>query len=149
MKFHGKLINKKTFSKKLFHEIPGWTSRNIHGIFLDLELRKLSFGTFYSGLNTFSILFALKNAKSYYDSGAWPWRDQFFTASSQRPWASMSVLTKNDRPWASYQKRPSMSVLTKMTVYERPTKNDRPGASFQKYTPMIVLTKISVHERLY
>ena len=35
--------------KKIFHEIPGGISRNIHGIFLDLELRKLSYGTFYSG----------------------------------------------------------------------------------------------------
>ena len=35
--------------KIFFQEIPGGTSRNIHGIFLDLELRKLSVGVFYSG----------------------------------------------------------------------------------------------------
>ena len=34
--------------KKIFHEIPGGTSRNIHGIFFEPELRKLSVGTFYS-----------------------------------------------------------------------------------------------------
>ena len=44
-----KLMNKKYFSKIFFHEIPGGTSRNIHGTFLDLELPKLSVGTFYSG----------------------------------------------------------------------------------------------------
>ena len=49
MKFHGKFHGKLRNEKKIFHEIPGGTSRNIHGIFLDLELRKLSVGTFYSG----------------------------------------------------------------------------------------------------
>ncbi len=53
VKFHGnsmeKLMNKNFFSKKFFHEIPGGTSRDIHGTFLDLELPKLSVGTFYSG----------------------------------------------------------------------------------------------------
>ena len=44
-----KLMNKNFFSKKFFHEIPGGTSRDIHGTFLDLELPKLSVGTFYSG----------------------------------------------------------------------------------------------------
>ena len=41
VKFHGKNNELKKFSEKIFHEIPGGTSRYIHGIFLDPELRKL------------------------------------------------------------------------------------------------------------
>jgi hypothetical protein len=52
-KFHGKINEQNFFSKKFFHEIPGGTSRDIHGTFLDLELPKLSVGTFYSGDNEF------------------------------------------------------------------------------------------------
>ena len=45
-------MEKITISKKLkkkFHEIPGGTSRYIHGIFLDSELRKLLVETFFWG----------------------------------------------------------------------------------------------------
>ena len=64
VKFHGnsmeKLMNKNFFSKKFFHEIPGGTSRDIHGTFLDLELPKLSVGTFYSGIvHEFIYIYAL------------------------------------------------------------------------------------------
>ena len=47
-----KIKNKKLF-KNFFHEIPVGTSRNLHGIFLNLELPKLFVGTFFLGsLNT-------------------------------------------------------------------------------------------------
>ena len=37
-KFHENSV-KKIKNKKIFHEIPSGTSKNFHGIFLDLELR--------------------------------------------------------------------------------------------------------------
>ena len=49
MKIPWKINEQKQFFKKMLHEIPGGTSRNIRGIFLDLELRKLSVRTFGSG----------------------------------------------------------------------------------------------------
>ena len=42
-------MEKITNYKKNFHEIPGGTSRYIHGIFLDPKLRKLLVGTFFLG----------------------------------------------------------------------------------------------------
>ena len=49
VKFHENSMEKITNYKKNFHEIPGGTSRYIHGIFLDPELRKLLVGTFFLG----------------------------------------------------------------------------------------------------
>ena len=52
LKFHETSIEKITNFKKIkknFHEIPGGTSRYIHGTFLDPELLKLLVGTFFSG----------------------------------------------------------------------------------------------------
>ena len=57
-------MKEKKFSKKFFHEIPGGTSRNIHGIFLDLELQELSVGTFYSGGTIFSTFWLLAHSLS-------------------------------------------------------------------------------------
>jgi hypothetical protein len=50
----------KNIFKTNYHEIPSGSSSEFHGIFLDLELRKIFFRTFFSGINYYIDMYSTR-----------------------------------------------------------------------------------------